>query len=214
MKPASQAEVDAAITRFGNYRTKRTQTVALEGEPDGISGSLLMAFGCRETWLQNIEGGAKKVNNEWVPLDPKNPADAAIMDVGCFQLSRKWQEDGLRALGRAVKTNTWKPYDYSHSPFDAGYVPLFEDSLRYTIELMHEHMAFAEDDGIKKLDDRVLIAIGAHNRGYDGALKGFKQNGIAGIDAGSTGGDYVSWVLACRTQINKWLGQHPGWKVG
>jgi hypothetical protein len=79
----TQSYVLQALKGLGNYRVEMAQVAALEGEPDEISGALLLSLGLRESGLQNI-------NNE------------AGTDRGCFQISdlyhgeRSHPEDSCR----------------------------------------------------------------------------------------------------------------------
>jgi hypothetical protein len=66
----------------------------------------------------------------------------------------------------AVQTGTWGPLVDGKTAYDAYMVPRFEDSLQFTMSLLHEHMALADDAGVDELDDRVDIAIAAHNAGF------------------------------------------------
>jgi hypothetical protein len=204
MTPPTQEQIGQALARLGNYRVKRAQQVAAEGAPDGISGALLLALGMRETWGRNIEGGAKNVNGKWVPLDPDVPAEAKKMDVGWLQINRSYHYDALRAMP-GVETGTWGPVMVGHSPVEAGFVPRFEESLRFTINELQEAVAYGHDHGAK---DPVRFAVAAHNAGLGGALGGLKDGNV---DKYTAGGDYSAWVLAARTEVNRWLGDHPKW---
>lgn len=203
----TQKSVDDAIARLGNYRVRRIQKVALEGEPDGISGALLLAFGLRETGLQNIIGGLRRdEEGHWIP-----ETDPARQDVGVFQISRIYHSAALRLLPGVVN-GTWGPCIPFATAADAGMVPRFEDSLQFTLRMMHEHMAMAEDAGVKNLSGRVDIAIAAHNAGFAGALRGFREGSV---DKYTTQQDYVTWVKAHRTKVNHALqsDRFANWRV-
>lgn len=218
--PLAQKTVEDCLVRLGNYRVRRIQTVALEGEPDGISGALLLAFGLRETLLQNIIGGLAYVNPEnlkerW-PTDRKGGIwvpewDPARQDVGVFQISRLWNGAALRRM-IAVQTGTWGPVIDGKSAYDAYAVPRFEDSLQFTLSLLHEHMAMADDAGVDELDERVDIAIAAHNAGFSGALAGWR---LGDVDRNTAQHDYVKWVKEHRTKVNRALNTDrlSNWKV-
>lgn len=194
--------VGKALANLGHYRVMRVQRAALEGEPDGISGALLLALGLRETTLRNIEGGAKQVNGKWVP-----ETDPLRMDVGWVQISRRYHLAELRRMP-GVRTGTWAPVVDGKTAADAGHAPRFEESLRYVLDAMHEDMAFGEDNGVTH--DLVRFAVAAHNAGAGGALKGWKAGDL---DRYTAGGDYSRWVLHHRTLANQWLGEHPNWRV-
>jgi hypothetical protein len=205
--PLAQKTVEDCLVRLGNYRVRRIQTVALEGEPDGISGALLLAFGLRETLLQNIIGGLRRLDDgRWIP-----ETDPARQDVGVFQISRLWNGAALRRMP-AVQTGTWGPLVDGKTAYDAYMVPRFEDSLQFTMSLLHEHMALADDAGVDELDDRVDIAIAAHNAGFSGALAGWR---LGDVDRNTTQHDYVSWVKEHRTKVNRALNTDrlANWKV-
>lgn len=194
-------QVGSALKNLGNYRVRRAQVVALEGRPDGISGSLLLSLGLRETRLQNIEGGAKLVNGKWVPED-----DPRRMDVGIFQISRRFHLSSLKLMP-GVRAGTWSPVILGQTAADAGHCPRFEDSLRYTLNAMHEAMAFGEEKGVKQ-DDLPRFAVAAHNGGWQGALDGYRAGNV---DKYTTEGNYSAWVIYHRRLVNKWLLDHPKW---
>jgi len=200
----SEADVSRSLTRLGNYRVLRAQRVANLGEPDGISGALLLAFGMRETWLRNIEGGAKLVDGAWVA-----ETDPMRMDVGWAQISRRYHLDALKLMPGVVG-GTWGPVVPGKTGADPGYVPRFEEALQFVIRELHENVAYAADHGVPA-DGRIRFAIAAHNAGQGGALSGVK---VGNVDTYTMGGDYSAWVLAARTGINHWLAQHDGWRVG
>lgn len=196
-------EAATALARLGNYRVLRAQQVANAGDPDGISGALLLAFGMRETWLRNIEGGAKLVDGRWVP-----ETDPSRMDVGWTQISRRYHRDALDLMP-GVKTGTWGPVVPMKTAAEAGFVPRFEEALQFTLRELHESIAFAEDHGVAEAD-RIPFAGAAHNAGQGGALQGYRAGDV---DKFTAGGDYSAWVLAARKVINRWLGTHPNWLV-
>lgn len=202
MNDLTETQVDHSLARLGNYRVKRVQTVCNEGQSDGISGSLFLALGLRETFLNNIEGGAKldKATGKWVKQD-----DPKLMDVGVFQISRKYHMHDL-ALMLGVSNSTWGPVKSGLTAADSGYVPRFEESLQYTLREFHENMAQLQP--IVPAHDLVQVAVAAHNAGVAGALHGYNMKDI---DINTAGGDYSVWVLRHRTMVNHWLGQHPNW---
>lgn len=197
------SDVGALLKRLGNYRVKRAQEAALDGPSDGISGALLLAFGLRETNLQNIEGGAKLVDGKWVPED-----DPGRMDVGWTQISRKYHIDSLRRMP-GVKNGTWAPVVSGKTAADAGFVPRFEEAMQYTISELREAQAYGEDHRVHP-EHLVRYSIAAHNAGKGGALKGYQEGNV---DKYTANGDYSDWVLTTRFQVNHWLAQHPGWRV-
>ena len=204
----NDSQVADALKRLGHYRVVRAQEAALEGPSDGISGSLLIALGLRETGGRNIEGGAKWEGGKWVALDPTT--ESREMDVGVFQISRRFHLLDLRRMP-GVKAGTWGPLVNGHTAADGGYCPQFEESVQYVIREMREAQAYAEDHGVPG-DELARFGVAAHNGGWGGALNGFKAGDV---DKFTTGGDYSSWVLAHRTKVNSWLNdpRHANWKV-
>lgn len=202
---ATEIQVDRALARLGNYRVRRAQIVANAGAPDGISGALLLALGLRETNGVNEQGGAKwdATLNRWVEQD-----DPTKMDVGIFQISRLHHSDVLRTMV-AVADGTWGPVVTGQTPADAGYVPRFEESLQFTLREMHESMAYASYKGVPG-DLLPRFAVAAHNAGAGGALSGYRAGNI---DKYTALGDYSKWVFETRTLVNRWLAQHPNWRV-
>jgi hypothetical protein len=131
------------------------------------------------------------------------------MDVGVFQISRTYHKFNLDQMP-GVKTGTWGPVVAGRTAGEGGFVPRYEESLRYTIEGLQEAAAFAIDKGVKSQADQVRFAVAAHNGGQGGALKGYREGDV---DKYTTGKDYSAWVLRHRTLVNRWLGQHKGWRV-
>jgi hypothetical protein len=203
VEEAEVSAVEQSLKNMGHYRVVRTQRVALEGEPDGISGALLLALTLRETWGRNIEGGAKFENGRWVP-----ETDPLRKDVGCFQISRRYHLGALRQMP-GVRAGTWAPVVAGKTAADSGYVPRFEEQLRFTIEAFHEAMAFAEDHGVPRRD-LPRFAVAAHNAGSGGALNGYR---VGDVDRYTAGGNYSRDIIAKRTEVNQFLSRHPNWRI-
>lgn len=210
MTPPSQQQIGDALARLGNYRVKRAQVVAAEGINDGVSGALVLALGMRETWGRNIEGGAKwdDTQKKWVALDPRNAADAAKMDVGWTQINRGYHKIVLSRMP-AVATGTWGPSVEGRNPTMAGFVPRFEEALRFTITELRESVAFGLDHEIPT-NSIVRFAVAAHNAGAGGALNGYRQGDV---DKYTANGDYSEWVLNAKSHVNDWLREHTNWRV-
>lgn len=206
--PASRltdAQVALALRSFGVYRVKRTQTVCRSYGSALISASVVMALGLRETGLRNIEGGAKwdPVSNRWVAQD-----DPHQMDVGCFQISRKFHGAELDRMP-GVRVGTWSPSVHGATAYDKGYAPRFEQSVQYVVAAMHEDLQYAVDHGIPADGSRLQFAVAAHNAGQGGAMSGYHDGDI---DKFTALGDYSAWVLATAKQVTAWLKTHPGWR--
>jgi len=206
MNDLTDEQVDRALARLGNYRVRRVQAVANAGLPDGISGALLLALGLRETGLQNVEGGAKwdVIREKWIPQDDPN-----LMDVGVFQISRKYHMQDLQKM-IGVKSGTWTPVVITATAATPGFVPRFEESLQYVLMEMHENMALLENSVLDPDRDLVQAAVAAHNAGVGGSAKGYREGDV---DKYTAGGDYSEWVFRHRTKVNRWLKDHPKWLV-
>lgn len=202
MANLTDSQIGDRLTQLGHYRVMRTQEVANQGLPDGISGSLILALGLRETGLTNVEGGAELVNGVWVPQSDPNKKD-----VGVFQISRLYHKASL-ALMPGVKIGTWTPVVNGKSAANGGYCPRFEDSLQYVVKSMHEAQAYGGDHDVKEAD-LPRFAVAAHNGGMGGALQGYR---VGNVDKYTTGGDYSAWCLYHKTGINHWLAEHPNWR--
>lgn len=162
----------------------------------------MLALGLRETGLQNVNGGAILLNGEWVLPDPQH------RDDGVFQISRDHHPLFLKRMV-AVEEGTWGPVIDGFTAYSAGYCPRFEDSLQFTVTMMHEAQAYADDHGVPQLE-LGRFAVAAHNAGVWGAIKGWREGDV---DKYTTYGDYSEWVMFHRTAINLWLKDHPGWRV-
>lgn len=205
--PLSQATVEAALAKLGHYRVTRIQRVALEGPADGVSGALLLAMALRESNGTNVIGGLAYVNPDarkerwdvshrggvWVA-----EWDPSRQDKGPWQISARWNGTALRGMA-GVEAGTWGPVIPGATALDDGMVPQFEASLRFTLELLHDHAAQAEDAGAEKLADQVRIGVAAHNCGISGALAGWRAGNV---DARTTQGDYSAWIFEHRTRVN------------
>lgn len=199
MNDYTGAQIDAALRRLGSYRVRRAQTVAKEGPPDGISGATILALGLRESDLRNVNGGLKLVDGKW-QTDPEKP------DHGVFQISTKHHAVALKAMP-GVEEGSWWPVIEGATAYDFGHCPRFEESLRYTLELMHEAQAYGTDHGVIELG---RFSVAAHNAGIGGAYRGWKEGNV---DKYTTGGDYSAWVLRHSRLIREWLHDHLAWRV-
>lgn len=206
-----QDAINRSLANLGHYRVTHTQEVAAQGQPDGISGALILALTLRETWGKNIEGGAKADPNRpgrWIALDPNNPDDAHKMDVGAFQINRGYHKEALQKFP-GVKTNTWGPVVPGKTPYDPGFVPRFEEQLQFTLKEFRDAIAFARSHGVPA-DERVRFALAAHNAGKGGALRGWQEGDV---DKYTALGNYSADILRKRSEVNTWLNAHPNWKV-
>lgn len=198
MADFSADAVARAIVEFGNYRTRRCQYVALQGQPDGIFGITLMALGLRESALRNINGGAELVNGKWV---------ATKTDKGVFQIASLYHAYSLARMP-AVQEGTWAPVVAPGVTGD-DLCPRFEDSIQFTLRQMHEAQAFGADHDVP-VRELPRFAVAAHNAGVGGALKGYREGNV---DKYTAHGDYSAWVERHARKIQAWLVAHPGWRV-
>lgn len=197
--PPTQSDVTFALKRLGEYRCMRAQEV-METSQNLLKGSHALALGLRETWGQNIEGGAKQVNGNWVKED-----DPKRMDVGWLQISRRYHPTALAKMP-GVKVGTWAPVVSGKTANDGGYVPRFTDGLRFTVEELMSSIQYGSTNGVPE-DKLIQYAIAAHNAGRGGALSGVKEGNV---DKYTAGGDYSSWVLQARTLVVNFLNR-SGW---
>jgi hypothetical protein len=186
----SDATVLGYLKRLGNYRVEMAQMVALEGDPDEISGALLLALGLRESGLQNIT----------------NPAGT---DRGCFQISETWHPAFLKAQP-GCPDGTWK-VERGHTAIEKGYVPRYTPALVYAMDMLQDRREVAELQGVPR-SMRLRFAIAAYNAGLGGVLQGWTEN--RNVDQETTGGDYSAWVITHRTIVNRVLNRSlPNWVV-
>ena len=204
MPDMTPSQVAAALKRLGRYRVGRAHEVAALRH-DGIGGHHYLALGMREVgpfqhW--NIEGGARLVNGRWVKED-----DPDMMDVGPFQISRKWHKAALARM-KAVAVATWKPLIAGKTAADGGYAPRWSDSLTYVDRSFEANLDFGQTHGVRR-EDLVRFAIAAHNAGQGGALRGYREGDV---DRYTTGGDYSAQVLRYAKVIKEWIADHPAWR--
>jgi len=202
MDYATDKQIGDVLKKFGTYRIGRTIYEA----PQPYDAYAWLALGCRETWLQNIEGGARLVNGEWV-----KETDPTRMDVGVFQISRIHQADALKKMKPAVKAGTWSPYFDDKSAYDGGFCPRFEESVVFMGKEFQLYRDYAKAHGVPSTRT-FNFAICAHNAGAGGAMAGWRDGGtLADFDRHTSGGDYVSWVRHTMIQVEDWLEAHPNW---
>lgn len=193
-------DINFALRRLGKDRVIRAQKRVEEVRTDMLKGSHLLSLGMRETWGQNIEGGAKLVNGRWVKED-----DPTHMDVGWLQISRRFHADTLSIMP-GVKAGTWGPKVSGKSANDGGYVPTFGSGLEFTTDELRHAMALGAAQGVPT-DRLVRFAIAAHNAGVGGALAGFHEGNQ---DKYTAGGDYSAWVLKARSLVLQVMNSN-GW---
>jgi hypothetical protein len=186
----TEKQVSDALRRLGHYRVITAQTVALDGDPDDISGALLLALGLRESLLQNINNSAET-------------------DHGCFQISELYHLAFLRSEP-GCPAGTWKPRA-GHTADETGYCPRYTPALMYAERMLISARAYAASKGIPK-SQRVPFAVAAYNAGVGGATRGYSAGDV---DRYTTGRDYSAWVIRHKVKIHRWLTNpdHRNWLV-
>lgn len=199
----TDSQVDGALARLGQYRVLSAQKAAAL-DNDGVGGHHFLALGLREvgTGHWNIEGGAKLEGGRWVAED-----DPRMMDVGWCQISRRWNENALRAMP-GVRVRTWKPVVDGKSAYDSGFVPRFNDARDFLVKELRASRAFGLRAGVA-IDDLPRFVLAAHNAGMGGALRGYREGDVDRFTANS---DYSAWIVHTSKQVYRWLRAHPGWR--
>jgi hypothetical protein len=185
---ATARVIDESMKNLGNFRVLQAQALALEGVPDQISGALLLAMCTRESLGQNI-------NNQ------------AQTDKGCFQFTERYHGDWLKSEPGCPE-GTWKPV-VEHSAYEDHFCPRFTPAAQRVIEVLRFNRQYAVALNVEP-ENVMPFAIAAFNAGVGGAQEGWRSGDI---DAKTTGGDYMKWVLGARSLVNSWLNRHPRWKM-
>ncbi len=180
-------QIHAELRRLGHGRVIRTQEIAGEGNPDGISGALILALGSRESGMQNI----------------LNPAGT---DRGWLQVSDKYHRDWLESVP-GCPSGSWSPAK-GKTAASPGHAPRHADAARYAIRLLKDARAFAREHNVEP-SLQVQFAITAYNAGAGGAIRGYREGDL---DKYTTGGEYGENVLERKTAVVRWLNDHPNWK--
>lgn len=190
-------EVGHALEQLGNYRVRRAQElVHLAKSP--VAASEVLGLGLRENGLKNRSGGAIYVGGKWI---------ASYTDRGWTQISDQFPENAawLKSVP-GCPDGSWDPAP-GHNAYEPRFNPRFTDATNYTLTMMRRNYNQAAGDGVKDAD-RVRFVIAAHNAGYAGALRGYREGNV---DAHTTLGDYSKWVLKYASIIHQWVVNHPGW---
>ena len=194
------SQLDAAILKFGNYAVLKVQADVHAVFPGGwYSPSVLMALGLRETNLQNICGGAIKVNGQW---------QRSFTDRGWLQISDTQPANAAwLATVPGCPNGSWDPA-HGHTAIEPMHVPTMSGAMDYTLKEMVSHRQLAYNAGVKS-EDCLQFIVAAHNAGFTGALNGYQEGNV---DANTTLGDYSWWVLHYAPQIAAWIKAHPKWQ--
>jgi hypothetical protein len=197
MADLTPTQVGTALKNLGNFRVITAQVIASEGEPDLISGALLLSMGLRESHLRNVE----------------NPAQT---DKSVVQISSLYHAEWLKgqpgcAAGSfsvpASESNEWRIAPGKHTAFEPGYVPRYTPAMVYACDMLKDGVDAAPDGLTKEL--QIRFAISAFNAGLGGAKRGLRDGDV---DMYTTGKDYSAWVIRHRSLVQRWLNDHPNWK--
>ena len=197
MADLTQSQVGAALKNLGNFRVITAQVIAMEGEPDLISGALLLSLGLRESHLRNVENEAQT-------------------DKGVVQITRLYHAAWLRSQPGCKagsfttdpsKSDEWRIAPGSHTALEDGYVPRFTPAVIYACDMLKDAI-YAAPKNLEG-EDLIRFAIASYNAGQGGAKKGLAEGDV---DKYTTGKDYSAWVIRHRSLVHRWLRDHPNWK--
>ncbi len=178
----TENQLGAQLDAFGEDRIERVTDLAHQGSPDAIGPALLLALGSRESGLRNIAGDFGH-GRGWLQIDDRFHREFLSTHKGCD--SGKW--------------------DARHdSSLPSGRVPALTASTLYAIELLHDNMRVARNNGVPA--SKVLrFAIAAYNAGAGGALRGLR---LGNVDRNTTGQDYSRDVLSRKAAVGRYLQRH------
>lgn len=183
-----------SIKRFGNKRTKRVGE-ASRWSNDVMGQSDWLALMLRETLCKNIESHATD--------DSGKPND-----TGIAQINRFFNEEALREM-EAVLHGTYAPVVPGANPYQRGYCPTLDETLRWLNRRFTLVQRQARQDYVA-LSDLKRFVFSSHNAGYSGALNGYREGDS---DKYTTGGEYGLWCVATSRRVKRWLSLHPNWKA-
>jgi hypothetical protein len=202
----TQDELTPVMERFGNEACLIVQKETLAAFPGKwLTASIVHALGLRETGLQNIRGGAVKVNGKWIPSDT---------DEGVFQITNTVETNA--AWLKSVPGCPNGSFTPDMAGWNKGTVnaltpnhnPTLSAGLGYTISSLKVNRSQAEPAGVAS-KDVLRFCIAAHNAGFEGALLGYKAGNV---DENTTMGNYSSWVLANAPAVAEWIAARPAWQ--
>lgn len=172
--------------------------VAAAGDPDRISGELILALWSKETDLRNIESFGRL------------PSGAPI-DTGIGQFNRRAHERWLRSIPGAAPGSfdeKWTPAQDGAYP--AGRVPagVKRQALK-SRSILRYNMTYALGQGVPEADV-VSVAVAGYNVGIGTAVQDYLKHGDE--NRRTTGGDYSEVVLGRRAMIRRAL-RELGWGI-
>lgn len=192
----TNAQVGKALKTMGRYRVAACTHYAAEGPADDLGGHHLLALGLRESFGRNVLGDHGRAR-------------------GVFQIHERYHYEFLRSqpgcragdLSQPMTSVEWQATE-SHLANEPGFVPRFTPAMVYALGELQRMRRWAMRDQVPREDAR-LVALSAYNQGYANAYAAWRAGDP---DAGTTGGDYASWVMATAHQVYGWLNDHPLWK--
>jgi len=178
----TETQLAAQLDAFGEHRIEIVTELAHQGSPDAIGPALLLALGSRESFLRNIVGDAGH-GRGWLQIDDRFHRPFLSTHRGCDNGS--WDPTHPTALPR-------------------GRVPSLTAATLYAIELLHDNMKVARNNGVPA--GQVLrFAVAAYNAGAGGALQGFRAGDV---DRETTGEDFSRDVLSRKAAVGRYLQRH------
>lgn len=175
----SQHDVTERLHGLGHDRFVAVREVAQEGGPDGIGAALIFALGLRETGIRNIEGDGG-YGKGWLQVDRRAFPSWLKAHAGCR--SGHW---------------TFSP---GHRAWERGYVPGLTAGTHLAITLLRGNRAGAHRAHVPS-SRSLRVAIAGYNCGLGNALAAYREHGLGGVDARTTGRDYSRWVLAVESLV-------------
>lgn len=183
------SHVASRIKEFGRSRYSAVDSIAREGEPDGIGPVLLLAIAYQESHIKNIVGDHGH-GRGFVQIDDRSHQTFLRGSAGCKSGSWNFTK-GKRAL-------------------DPGYVPGLTRATAYAISLLRGNMSYGKQQGVKK-DHLLRFAIASYNCGAGNAIRAYRRYGIDGIDRYTAHGDYSKRVLETVPHVKKTV-DSLGWR--
>jgi hypothetical protein len=159
-----------------------------------VGGPKVLALYSRETRIQNICGGAKKVDGVWVQ---------SYEDHGLAQLNEVYNEQWLRSHKGCVE-NAYRA-THPHCLSKPRLVPRLTDQTLYVCTRLDALIREAQRAGAK---DPERVGVAGWNCGLYTALKAERDHNDP--DKFTANGDYSKDVLEREKAIRRWLSQH-GW---
>lgn len=188
-RTVSQAGITYQIKAFGRWRTERVGTIASRGEPDAISGDLLLAIASRETSMRNIVGGGF--------FDATGHFVVTGIDRGLWQINATFHPSFLSSHRGATSGSYRLIYDSALPP---NRVPGLTDAAEYVVALLRGNITYATRYGVPAAD-AVRVAVAGYNSGIGPATSAYLIYGNP--DRYTTGGDYSRDVLNRRTLVRR-----------